>query len=103
IRRNGRCGGGGGDGRVGGRRRVGGKSGLMQCSISSNDEGTRDEGGRSIGPSSDLPQLGDFRAAVFCVTAFKIVQSRAANSSFSQRLNASTCGRLPPRLGRTRW
>src|SRR6516165_2809837 len=33
----------------------------------------------------------------------KIVQSRAANSSFSQRPNASTCGRSLPRLGRTRW
>ena len=69
--------------------------------INCNDEGTCDEGA-SIGPPSDLPQLGDFRAAVFCVKTPKIVQSRAANSSFSQRPNASTCGRPPPRLGRTR-
>ena len=75
----------------------------MQCSINCNDEGTCDKRGPSIGPPSDLHQLGDFRAAAFCVKASKIVQSRAANSSFSQRLNASTCGRSPPRLGRTRW
>jgi hypothetical protein len=29
--------------------------------------------------------LADFRAAVFCLKASKIVQSRTANSSFSQR------------------
>ena len=74
---------------------------LMQCSINCNDEGTCDEGA-SVGPPSDLPQLGNFSAAVFCVKASKIVQSRAANSAFSQRLNAWTCGRSPPRLGRTR-
>src|SRR6516225_8806173 len=45
------------------------KSRPMQCSINCNDEGTCDEGGPSIGPPSDLHQLGDFRAAVFCVKA----------------------------------
>src|SRR5215475_13323845 len=52
------------------------RSRLMQCSINCNDEGTCDERA-SIGPLSDLPQLGDFSAAVFRVRACKIVQSRA--------------------------
>ena len=62
------------------------KSRLMQCSINCNDEGTCDERGPSIGLPSDLPQLGDFRAAVFCVKASKIVQSRAAPHMYKHQI-----------------